>query len=192
MSTFAIVATCVVVLGVLGCAGVAVFGFLGGTAREAREVRDSREARLGRAGALVALGVTGLLLGLMGSLIQPYTLRLGGSASGELMDATSNAAPAGPGGVAFPLGALCSLLALAVLFYVGARVFRGPIGVCVPALGWIVAVGALTFGTSKGDVILASTVAAEIFVYGGLVVAMVVLVFAYQWQLADRLESRTR
>jgi hypothetical protein len=186
MSTFAIVATCVVVLGVLGCAGVAVSGFLGGPDRK------GRDGRTGRVGALAALGVAGLLLGLMGSLIQPYTLRIGGSASGELMDASSNASPGGPGGVAFPLGALCSLLALAALLYVGARVFRGPIGVCVPALAWLLAVGALTFGTSKGDVILASTVAAEIFVYGGLVVAAVVLVFAYQWQLADRLESRTR
>ena len=127
----------------------------------------------------------------MGSLMQPYTVRIGGSASGELIDASSNGAPAGPGGVAFPLGAICSLLALGALLYIGARVFRGPIGVCVPALAWLVAVGALTFGTSKGDVVLASTVAAEIYVYGGLVVDAVVLVFAYQWQLSDRIESRS-
>ena len=87
---------------------------------------------------------------------------------------------------------MCSLLAFVGLLYVGARVFRAPIGVCVPALGWIVAVGALTYGTSKGDVLLASTVAAQIFVYGGMVAAAAVLVFAYQWQLADRLRPAVR
>jgi hypothetical protein len=168
----------VIAAGVLGCAGVAAAGVLG------------RSARPGRAGALVALAVAGLLLGLMGSLVQGYTLRIGGSASGRLLDASSGSAPGGPGGVAFPLGALGALLALAGLLYAGARVFRGPVGVCVPALGWILAVGALTFGTSKGDIILASTVAAEIYVYGGLVVAALVLVLAYQWQLSDRLRPR--
>jgi hypothetical protein len=180
MSTYVVAAAFAIALGVLGVAGVALVGVAG------------RGTRWGRVGALVALGAVGVLLGVMGSLMQGWTVRIGGSGSAGLMDASSGAAPGGPGGVAFPLGAVCSLLAFAGLLYVGARVFRAPIGVCIPALGWIIAVGALTYGTSEGDVVLASTVAAQIFVYGGLVVAAGVLVFAYQWQLSDRLQPAGR
>lgn len=180
MSTFVVAAGSVIALGVLGAAGVALVGVLG------------LRARWGRVGALVALGAGGVLLGVLGSLMQGWTVRLGGSGSGGLLDASSDTAPGGPGGFDFPLGAVCSLLAFVGLLYVGARVFRAPIGVCVPALGWIVAVGVLTYGTSKGDLLIASTVAAQIFVYGGMVAAAGVLVFAYQWQLADRLRPAVR
>lgn len=175
MTTFLVVA-----VGVLGCAGVLGAGLLGGSARP------------GRVAALVALGAAGALIGLMGSMVQGYTLRLGGSSSGLIQDSSAGTAPSGPGGFEFPLGALCALAVLAGVLYAGARAFRGPIGVCVPALTWLLAVGALTFGTSKGDVVLASTTAAEIYVYGGLVLGAVGLLLAYQWQLTDRLKPQNR
>jgi hypothetical protein len=118
-------------------------------------------------------------------------VRIGGSASGQLLDAGSSDSGGGPGGWAFPLGALAALAVLGAIYYIGARFLRSPLGVTVPALSWLVVVAALMYGeSSKGDVLLASTLSAEVFVYGGLLVAAVLLVLAYQWQLTDRLRAR--
>jgi hypothetical protein len=151
--------------------------------------RFGTESGRGQVLLLAGLGGAGLLVGLIGTMIQGYTVRIGGSGP-RLLDATDPASATGTGspGFAFPFGAVIGLVLLAALLLVAGMLLRAPRAVVVPAVGWLLVVGVLTFGVGNGgDVILANTSAAQIFVYGGLVIAFGITVLAYQWQLADRL-----
>jgi hypothetical protein len=100
------------------------------------------------------------------------------------------AASGGVAGFAFPVGALLMLAVYAAVLLYAARQLRAPIGVGVPAAAWLVVVALLMYGGNrKGDVILSASAPAQIYFFGGLILATGFLVPAYQWQLTDRLSQ---
>ncbi|NUR61241.1 MAG: hypothetical protein HOV87_21655 [Catenulispora sp.] len=139
---------------------------------------------------LAGLGAAGMIVGLVGALMQGDTVRIGGSGSG-LQDAGD---PVGgvsrSAGFAFPIGALIGLVLLTALLVVAGTALRQPLAVLVAGGGWLGVVALLMFAVGRGNVILANDAAAQIFVYGGLVVAFGIAVLAYQWQITDRLAAR--
>ncbi|GAA2065605.1 hypothetical protein GCM10009839_91580 [Catenulispora yoronensis] len=168
----------VVAAGVVGAAGLVLAAWQGlGT--------------VGRWCLLSGLGASGVVVGLVGTMIQGYTVRVGGSGP-RLMDAGDPASGTGGGaGFAFPAGAVVGLVFFTALLLVAASVLRQPLGVLVAAGGWLAIVGTLMFGVGdRGNVILANNSSAQIYVYGGLVVAFGIAVLVYQWQLTDRLAAR--
>jgi hypothetical protein len=159
-----------------------------------------REAKSrGRVAALVGLGAVGVLTAVTGSLFQGYTVRIGGSTgAAPAADGGSTALAAADlpradggtvGGFAFPLGALLMLAVLAAVFLFAARRLRAPIGVGVPAACWLAVVALFMYG-GEGDVILAATAPAQVYFFGGLILATAFFVPAYQWQLTDRLAPK--
>ncbi|MFL6115624.1 MAG: hypothetical protein ACJ786_30390 [Catenulispora sp.] len=167
----------VVLAGLAGLVGLVSAGFM--------EVRAGR----GRVLLLCGLGGAGVVVGLVGTMVSGFTVRIGGSGP-ALQDAGDSASGSGSAGFAFPWGAVLALVLLAGLLAVAVAVLRRPLGVGVAAGGWLVVVAGLMFGLgNKGDVILANTMSSQIFVYGGLVIAFGVGVLGYQWQLTDRLAA---
>lgn len=151
--------------------------------------RLGAESERGRVLLLAGLGGAGVVVGLVGSMIQGYTVRVGG-AGPRLLDAgdPTSAAQGGTGGFDFPYGSVIGLVLLTALLLVGGTLLRAPRAVGIATAGWLVVVGVLMFGVGdSGDVILANTQSAQIFVYGGLVIAFGIAVLVYQWQLSDRL-----
>lgn len=171
------VSVVVVLAGLIGLVGLVASARLGA------------ESARGRVMLLAGLGGAGVVVGLIGTMIQGYTVRIGGSGP-RLLDVTDSASASGTGsaGFAFPFGALVGLVLLTALLLVGAAVTRAPRGVGIPAGGWLSVVGLLMFGVgNRGDVILPNVSASQVFVYGGFVIAFGIAVLAYQWQLIDRL-----
>jgi hypothetical protein len=195
-----IIGTLIAVVGVLALGGLAVSARLGLGVAQPR----------GRASALVGLGAVGVLAGLTGALFQGYTVRVGGWSGSDVLDAggtaqaahgapspvsasaaASASAAGGGAGFDFPLGALIMLAVLAGLLFAGARLLRAPIGVAVPTCCWLAVVAVLMYGGGgKGDVILAASAPAQVYLYGGLILALGFLVLVYQWQLTDRFSNR--
>lgn len=180
----------IVVAGLVALAGLAVATRLG--------VGAHRSA--GRTAALAGLGAVGALAALTGSLFQGYTVRVGGTADGlttasggssALAADVPRAAGSGGSGFDFPLGALLMLAVFAAVLFYAARCLRAPVGVGVPAAAWLIVVALLMYGgDGKGDVILPAAASAQIYFFGGLVLATGFLVPAYQYQLSDRLGQR--
>jgi hypothetical protein len=170
------VSVVVVLAGLVGVAGLVLAAVFG------------TDSARGRALALAGFGGAGVVVGLIGAMIQGYTVRVGGSGP-RLLDAGDPATTTGSGsGFAFPFGAVIGLMLLTTLLLVAGTLLRAPRAVVIPAGGWLLVVAVLMFGVgNSGDVILANTSAAQIFVYGGLVIAFGIAVLAYQWQLTDRL-----
>ena len=137
---------------------------------------------------LAGLAASGMIVGLIGAMVQGNTVRIGGSGP-SLQDAGDPVAGSGgSAGFAFPYGALIGLVLITALLVVAATEMRQPLAVLAAGGGWLLVVGTLMFAVgNRGDVILANTSSAQIFVYGGLVVAFAIGVWAYQWQLTDRL-----
>ena len=174
------VSVVVVLAGLVGLVGLVGAAWLG------------TESPRGRALVLSGLGGAGAVVGLVGSMIQGYTVRVGGSGP-RLLDAgdPNSAAQGGSGGFAFPFGALIGLVLLTALLLVGGTLLRAPRAVGIAAGGWLLVVGMLMFGVgNSGDVILANDSSAQVFVYGGLVIAFGIAVLVYQWQLTDRLAAK--
>jgi hypothetical protein len=147
------------------------------------------ESARGRAFLLSGLGGAGVVVGLIGAMIQGYTVRVGGSGP-RLLDATDPASASGTGsaGFAFPFGSVIGLVLLTALLLLGGMLLRAPRAVGIAAGGWLLVVAVLMFGVgNSGDVILPNDSSAQIFVYGGLVIAFGIAVLVYQWQLIDRL-----
>ena len=147
------------------------------------------ESARGRIAVLSGFGGAGVVVGLIGAMIQGYTVRIGGSGP-RLLDAgdPTSATGGGSGGFAFPAGAVIGLVLLTALLLVAGSLLRVPRAVGIPAAGWLLVVSVLMFGVgNSGDVILANTTAAQVFVYGGLVIAVGIAVLVYQWNLTDRL-----
>ena len=112
------------------------------------------------------------MVGLVGAMLQGYTVRIGGSGARLLDAGDPGSGLGGSGGFAFPLGAVGGLVLLTALLLVAGTVLRQPRAVGVAAGGWLAVVArADVRGGSAGDVILANDTAAQVFVYGGLVVA---------------------
>ena len=151
--------------------------------------RLGAESARGRLLLLCGLGGAGFVAVLIGVMIQGYTVRVGGSGP-RLLDATDtgSAAASGSGGFAFPYGSLIGLVFLTALLVVAAMVTRSVRAVLVASGGWLLVVALLMFGLgNSGDVILPNDSSAQVFVYGGFVIAFGMSVLAYQWQLTDRL-----
>ncbi|MFI5753684.1 DUF6113 family protein [Streptomyces sp. NPDC051569] len=102
--------------------------------------------RPGRIAAYLALIVLGALVGTAGSLVQ--------------------------GGL-FPGGLLLALLATAGLFYGGLYATRTQLGVGAPAAGWLAAAILLSTGRPEGDGIFAAGAGPLIYLFGGMVVAVI-------------------
>ncbi|NUP49955.1 MAG: hypothetical protein HOW97_21975 [Catenulispora sp.] len=168
----------VVVAGAVGTVGLALAGWLGAN-------------RLRRWCLLAGLGAAGVVVGLMGTMMQGYTVRVGGSAPSlrDVGDPTSGGG--GSAGVALPVGALAGLVVFAGLLLVAGVALRQPLAVLTAGGGWLAMVALLMFAVgNSGDVLLPNDTAAQTFVYGGLIIAFCVGVLAYQWQLTDRLAAR--
>lgn len=182
----------VVLIGLVGLVGLVLAARFGSAADAANGDSAAGDAAKGgpaRVLLLSGLAAAGVLVGLIGTMIQGYTVRIGGSAPG-LKDAADPASgtTGGSAGFAFPLGAVIGLALLTALLLVAGTVLRQPLAVGVAAGGWLAVVATLMFGMgSAGDVILANTSSAQVFVYGGLVIAFGFGVLVYQWQLTDRL-----
>lgn len=175
----------------VGVSVVVVLAGLVGLVGLLAAARFGTESRRGHVLLLSGLGGAGVVVGLIGTMIQGYTVRVGGSGP-RLLDAGDPTSPVqgGSGGFAFPLGSVIGLVLLTALLLVGGTLLRAPRAVGIATGGWLLVVAALMFGVgSRGDVILANTSSAQIFVYGGLVIAFGIAVLVYQWQLADRLSK---
>ena len=175
------VSVVVVLAGLVGLVGLVAAALLG------------TESPRGRVLLMSGLGGAGVVVGLIGSMIQGYTIRVGGSGP-RLLDAGDPASAVGGGsaGFTFPFGSVIGLVLLTALLLVGGSLLRAPRAVGIAAGGWLVVVATLMFGVgTSGDVILANTSSAQIFVYGGVVIAFGVGVLVFQWQLADRLSTKT-
>jgi hypothetical protein len=168
----------VVLTGLVGLVGLVLAAWLG------------TDSGRGKALGLAGFGAAGVVVGLVGTMIQGYTVRIGGSGP-RLLDASDPASATGAGsGLAFPFGAVIGLVLLTALLLVAGALLRAPRAVAIPAGGWLLVVAVLMFGVgNSGDVILANTAAAQVFVYGGLVIAFGIGVLVYQWQLTDRLSK---
>jgi hypothetical protein len=168
----------VLAVGAVGTVGLVLAGWLA-------------PGRLQRRCLLAGLGAAGVIVGLIGALIQGRTVRVGGSGGG-LRDAGD---PAGgvhhAAGFDFPLGAVIGLVLLTALLVVAGTALRRPLGVVTAGGGWLLVVALLMFAVGdRGDIILANDSPAQIYVYGGMVVLFGIGVLAYQWQITDRLAAR--
>ncbi|MEY9935562.1 hypothetical protein ABH926_010244 [Catenulispora sp. GP43] len=175
------VSVVVVLAGLVGLVGLVAAAVLG------------TESARGRVSLLSGLGGAGVVVGLIGSMIQGYTVRVGGSGP-RLLDAgdPTSAVGGGSAGFAFPLGSVIGLVLLTALLLVGGTLLRAPRAVGIAAGGWLLVVAVLMLGVGhRGDVILANTSSAQFFVCGGLVIAFGIAVLVYQWQLTDRLADKT-
>ncbi|MBS2553918.1 hypothetical protein KGQ19_44405 [Catenulispora sp. NL8] len=173
----------------VGVSVVVVLAGLVGLVGLLAAARFGTESERGKLLALAGFGGAGVVVGLIGTMIQGYTVRIGGSGP-RLLDATDPASATGNGspGFAFPFGSLIGLALLTVLLLVAGTLLRVPRAVGIAAGGWLLVIAVLMFGVgSSGDVILANTSSAQIFVYGGLVIAFGIAVLVYQWQLTDRI-----
>lgn len=169
----------IVVVGLVGTAGLVAAARLGAGAA----------AGTARAVLLSGLAGAGMIVGLVGTMLQGYTVRIGGSGQ-RLLDAGDPAAggTGRSGGFAFPMGAVLGLVLLTALLLVAGTTLRAPRAVGAAGGGWLAVVGLLMVGVGDGgDVILPNDSAAQIFVYGGLAVALGVGVLVYQWQLTDKI-----
>jgi hypothetical protein len=202
------ISAAIVAVGLVGAAGLVVAGRLGvggdGPGADGSRAEDSGAAGRGTAGAgaagsarpgglgrvalLSGLAGAGMIVGLVGAMLQGYSLRVGGSGQ-RLLDAGDPASgTGGSAGFALPLGAVLGLVLLTGLLLVAGTTLRQPRAVGAAAGGWLAVVGLLMFGAGTGgDVVLANDSAAQIFVYGGLVVAFGIGVLVYQWQLTDKI-----
>jgi hypothetical protein len=174
------VSVVVVLAGLVGVAGLVLAAVFG------------TDSGRGKALLLAGLGGAGVVVGLIGTMIQGYTVRVGGSGP-RLLDAGDAGSATGAGsGFAFPFGAVIGLVLLTGLLLLAGTLLRAPRAVVIAAGGWLLVVAVLMFGVgNSGDVILANTTAAEIFVYGGLVIAFGIAVLVYQWQITDRLTKKS-
>ncbi|ACU69692.1 hypothetical protein Caci_0757 [Catenulispora acidiphila DSM 44928] len=176
----------------VGVSVVVVLAGLVGLLGLVAAARFGTESPRGRTLLLFGLGGAGVVVGLIGSMIQGYTVRVGGSGP-RLLDAgdPASAGDGGSGGFAFPFGSLIGLALLTALLLLGGALLRAPRAVGAASGGWLLVVAALTFGVgSGGDIILPNDSAAQIFVYGGLVIAFGIAVLVYQWNLNDRLADK--
>ncbi|AXG80080.1 DUF6113 family protein [Streptomyces paludis] len=101
--------------------------------------------RPGRIAAYVGLGVLGVLVGVAGAIAQ---------------------------GGWFPGGLILALLATAGLFYGGLLVTGTQLGVGAPAAGWLIATIWLSVGRPEGDAAFAAGLGPLVFLFGGMVVAV--------------------
>ena len=152
----------------------------------------------GRIFAAVALADLGVGVGFLGSIFQAYEVRVGRSSTsaigaGDALggQAAPLASGSGSGGIGLPVGALIGLALFTALLILGATLLRSPIGVLLPAAGWLVVLAVLMYGSGKGDVVLANTGTAQLFLYGGLLLAAGIGIGTQQIQLRDQLRQRS-
>ncbi|WP_328669865.1 DUF6113 family protein [Streptomyces sp. NBC_00322] len=99
----------------------------------------------GRIAGYLSLAVFGALVGIAGSLVQ---------------------------GAWLPAGLVLGLLATAGLFY-GALLLTGTqLGVLAPAVGWLLAIVALSIGRPEGDGMFGAGVGPLVFMLGGMAIAV--------------------
>jgi hypothetical protein len=101
---------------------------------------------------VLGLAAMGAVVGIVGAFVQAITLSLGD--------------------VRLPIGAVVAVAVIAVAARAGAVLAHSRAGAIAVAIGWALPVLWMSaFPTSEGDVILASTTSALIFVYGGVLAA---------------------
>ena len=101
---------------------------------------------------LAGLAAAGAIVGVVGAFVQAIPLSIGG--------------------VRLPVGALVAVAMTTVAVHAGAMLARQRAGAIAVALGWVVTVLWMSvFPTSEGDVILAATTSALVYVYGGVLLA---------------------
>jgi hypothetical protein len=79
----------------------------------------------------------------------------------------------------FPLVALVLAAAIGATCVLGAVGMQSPAGALVPALGWFAVSVVLSLPTSGGSVIIANSVAGQVYLYGGSVCAAAGVVVAF-------------
>jgi hypothetical protein len=124
-------------------------------------------------GLLVVLGLAaiGAVVGIVGAFVQAIYLSLGD--------------------VRLPIGAVVAVAVIAVAARAGAVFTHSRAGAIAVAIGWALPVLWMSaFPTSEGDVILASTTSALIFVYGGVLAATFAVVLPVR-PLRSADEART-
>ncbi|MDJ1136709.1 DUF6113 family protein [Streptomyces iconiensis] len=114
----------------------------GGAAREWGPYPAARGARIALYAALAVLGV---LTGAAGALVQ---------------------------GGWFPLGLVAALAAAVGLFWGGGKLCRTKAGAAAPGAGWAVAVLLMTASRPEGDFLFAAGLAAYIYLFGGILAAV--------------------
>jgi Family of unknown function (DUF6113) len=101
---------------------------------------------------MAGLAAAGAIVGVVGAFVQAITLSIGG--------------------VRLPLGAVVAVVMAAVAVRAGAVLVHQRAGAVAVAVGWVVTVLWMSvFPTSEGDVILAATTSALVYVYGGVLLA---------------------
>jgi Family of unknown function (DUF6113) len=105
-------------------------------------------------GLLVVAGLaaSGAVVGIVGAFVQAISLSIGG--------------------VRMPIGAVVAVTMTTVAVRAGARLVHQRAGAIAVAAGWVVTVLWMSvFPTSEGDIILASSTSALMYVYGGVLLA---------------------
>lgn len=98
---------------------------------------------------MLGLAAMGAVVGIVGAFVQAISLSLGD--------------------VRLPIGAVVAVAVIAVAARAGAVLARSRAGAIAVAIGWALPVLWMSaFPTSEGDVILASTTSALLYVYGGV------------------------
>jgi hypothetical protein len=112
------------------------------------------------------LTLLGVAVGLAGSFVQQHT--------------------ATAAGVSWPVGALAALCGCAGAFFGGAALTCTAAGAALPAVGWFAAVLVLTYGGTGGTVVLPNSVAAMLYLFGGVLLAGVAMMARRFATLNDR------
>ncbi|MET7638286.1 DUF6113 family protein [Streptomyces sp. NPDC005438] len=111
----------------------------------------------------VGLGLLGVLVGAAGVLVQAAWL---------------------------PLGLVLGLLGSVGVFWGGSQVTRNKVGAVAPATGWFLAVFGLAMARPEGDLLLGAGVGAYVYLFGGLMCAVICATLALPAPLAPRPKSR--
>lgn len=75
-------------------------------------------------------------------------------------------------GAWLPAGLVLALLATAGLFYGALLLTRTQLGVLAPAIGWLLAIVALSVGRPEGDGMFGAGVGPLVFMLGGMAIAV--------------------
>jgi hypothetical protein len=107
---------------------------------------------------IAGLAAAGAVVGVVGAFVQAITLTIGE--------------------VRLPVGAVVAVTMTTIAVRAGALLVHQRAGAIAVAVGWVVTVLWMSvFPTSEGDVILATTTSALVYVYGGVLLASLAAVF---------------
>jgi hypothetical protein len=115
---------------------------------------DQRLTAFITGGAYGVLGVLGIALGVVGSFLYSGTI--------------------GP----VPVAAIVLILINLAALWLSGWAMNSPLGVLVPAAGWLIVVVVMSARRPEGDLVITGTMPGYVFMVGGMIAALVAVVVA--------------